>query len=130
MMVLQNNSGYKLAIMKSRLRRFYSLPGILFLILLLVNNLIAVVFEGMAFLSGPSKGHYDTLTLVMKLALYGFIVSLVFSFVSLALNYLFKKYFKSGLTGQLKFFLTQLGMLYLVFIISFLVVFILPAIKY
>ena len=112
------------------LRRFSSSMGMSYLFCLIISNLIAFVFIGMAFLSEPPPFRYSTFEIILHLALYGFIVSIFFSLISLGIYYSFKRQLKAQLTHPLKFFLIQLAFLFLVFIVVFLSIFlILPSLR-
>lgn len=69
---------------------------ILYYALLLLNNAIACIFFGMAFLNPPVANNEESLHplreqhLVFRLILYGFVISLVFSLVSLLVGNIFK----------------------------------------
>ncbi len=67
----------------------------LYYILLLLNNSIACLFFGIAFLNSPAMSDEapNPLTeqqLVVRLILYGIIISVVFSLISLLLGRIFK----------------------------------------
>ena len=67
----------------------------LYYILLLLNNSIACLFFGIAFLNSPAMSDEapNPLTeqqLVVRLILYGIIISLVFSLISLLLGRIFR----------------------------------------
>jgi hypothetical protein len=116
--------------MKQKTNRINSLREMLFLVLLVANNFIAFYFLSIAFINpiGPFRKH-SALDFYLRFALYGFIVSLFFSLISLSLAYLFKKYFIPVLTGQLKLFLIQVSFLFLIFAAAFFAVFFLHILK-
>jgi hypothetical protein len=97
---------------------------------LAINNLVAFIFLGIAFLSGPPAFRYSTIELAVRFIAYGLMVSLFFSLISLGLRYRFKIYFSPEPRGTLKFFLLQLSFLFLVFIlISITIFFVLPSLR-
>jgi len=116
--------------MKLTTGRVNSLSEILFLSSLVINNLIALFFLNIAFINPLQPFHkYSAIEFYLRFTLYGFIVSLFFSLISFAVTSLFKTYFIPALTGRLKFFLIQLCFLFLLFLIAFFTVFVLPELK-
>jgi len=117
--------------MKHDAKRSNSLPEISFLVLLVANNFVAFYFLSLPFIIGiePPFHKYSTTEVYLRLTLYGFIVSLFFSLISLAVSYLFKRYFIRKLTGQLKFFLLQLSFLFIAYAVLFFALFIFPGLQ-
>jgi len=117
--------------MEQNTRRFKTLPRILFLILLIINNVIAIIFLRMPFIIGLSTRYlkFGIFELILKLCLFGLILSGAFSVISLSLNYFFKDYYNPPLTGQMRFFVGQMLILFSIFMIIFSFYFILPAFR-
>lgn len=69
---------------------------ILYYVLLLLNNAIACIFFGIAFLNTPAANNEEILhplteqQLGFRLILYGIVISLVFSLISLLVGNIFK----------------------------------------
>ena len=105
-------------IMEFLKKRNNSLTEWLFLALLVVNNFAAFYFLVLPFVAGLSSPYrmYSETEMYIRIFLYDFIVSLFFSLISLAITYFFKKHLLRFLTGRLKFFLTQVGFLFLIFV--------------
>ena len=104
--------------------------GALIIMALAINNLVAFIFLGIAFLSGPPAFRYSIAEIVFRYLTYGLVISLFFSLISLGINYRFKTYFGGLLVDRLKFFLVQFIFLFLIFILtSVAVFFVLPALR-
>jgi len=119
--------------MKENISRPKTLSEISFLVLLVANNFTALYFLAILFLGEimpPYNKHYSALDIYARIFLYGFIVSLFFSLISLAISYLFKLYFEQALNGLLKFFLLQFAFLLILFVTAAFFVFILPGLKF
>lgn len=70
---------------------------ILYYVLLLLNNAIACVFFGIAFLNPPAANNEEILhplteqQLLFRLILYGIVISLVFSLISLLIGNIYRE---------------------------------------
>lgn len=79
-------------------------------ICLLLNNAVASCLLGITFLTGPPS-HMPYYEVILRLASYVFIVSLIFSLITIGLLAFFKR-FKIGLqVTYLKAFLVQMALL-------------------
>jgi hypothetical protein len=101
---------------------------IVFYTLLLLNNILALGFIGIIFLTGPgysgerASGLSDT-DLFVRLVIYVAIVGLVFSGVSFLIGYLFRKTF--DFSGRTLMFLPIIEFLFffMTFLITYFVMF-------
>ncbi len=67
----------------------------LFYILLIINNIIALFFISICFLSGPpsmeSPNAISEVQLILRLTIYAIIVSLLFSLFAIVIVYIFRR---------------------------------------
>jgi hypothetical protein len=107
---------------------FHMFAKILFYVLVLINNIIALVLIGISFLSGPSAtgegAEKNTEALIFfRHMFYGIIVSLIFAATSLLIGYLFKKTLNFSREALLKLFVGVFALLLFVFLIVYCIVF-------
>jgi hypothetical protein len=101
---------------------------IVFYTLLLLNNILALGFIGISFLSGPGKGGEGTLALTqtdlfVRLLTYAAIVGLVFSGVSFLIGYLFRKTFDFSSRSLMYLPIIEFSVFIMTFLITYFVMF-------
>jgi hypothetical protein len=98
--------------------------NIAFGLLLAINNAVAFVFLGIAFLSGQPHDRFTPTEFMMRFFTYGLLVSVFFSGITLGLKFIFRKKSVASSLSYLKLFLVQMMILLFVFIIAFIKVYI------
>lgn len=99
-----------------------------FYALLLVNNIFALGFIGISFLSGPSSGGEGTIKLTeadlfVRFFTYASIVSLFFSGISFLISYLFRKTFDFSSKALMYLPIIEFLFLFMTFLITYFVMF-------
>jgi putative copper export protein len=100
--------------------KYKSIANWAFWLLIILNNITALIFLSMAFLSSPPSDKFTTMEIVARLFVYGFTISIFFSVITICLKFLFKETPKIFSVGYSKLFLMQVTLLVMIFTISFI----------
>jgi hypothetical protein len=107
---------------KDNSKKKLQLINAIYVVMLLINYLIAFILLGAAFLTSSSR-RYGFIGAHLRLALYGLIISLFFSLLTLGSTYVLKRYFLLQIKNLLRVFILQLSVLFIAYAITVAVVF-------